>query len=73
MFPMQPFISHLLLPECLPKSCQDEVPCYLHKINENLDDVPKQCTYKGIGICAKNILIISCIVACIVALPGSCC
>lgn len=28
---------------------------------------------KVLELCAKNILIISCIVACIVALPGSCC
>lgn len=26
---------------CLPKSCQDEAPCCLHKISGNLDNVPK--------------------------------
>lgn len=41
--------SHLMSPTaCLPKSSQDEAPCYLHKISENLDNVPKH--YKGIGI-----------------------
>lgn len=69
MFPKHPFISYLLLPECLPEIARMKHLAIYIKLVRILMMFQRNTLIKVLELCAKNILIISCVVA----LPGSCC